>query len=381
MASFFFPSVEELLNKAEILLHHLPSEAPSRSLGSALRIFFRKVRREKLGKPFEEYPILATAKAIKNPKLTAWEIQYETAREVLKAKVGQAQKILLYVHGIIGDTKSMLPSIQTASASLNGQPRSLQDHYDLVLAFDYDSLNTDIRETARLLGKQLAEIGLELNHGKELHIVAHSMGGLICRWFIEYGEGHQVVQHLVMLGTPNAGSPWAVVQDWAFTALTLGLNQLPSIVWSAKIIAQLLDFLDREATKALDQMQPKSEVLQALLESRDPHVQYTIIAGNRSLARAAFERQQQNSAIQRLLTKLREQVIDTVVDAVFFQDPNDIAVSLGSIKSIPLNRSPQPIFLEPDIACDHLTYFTHPAGLTALASVLLQQPNSSEENS
>lgn len=367
--------------KTEILVHHLPSGTPSRSLGSALRIFFRKVTREKLGQPFEEYPVLAAAQAVKNAKSNVWDIQYETDGELLKAKVAQAQKILLYVHGIIGDTKSMLPSFQTATTSLDEQLRSLQEHYDLVLAFDYDSLNTDIRETARLLEKKLVAIGLNSNHGKELRIVAHSMGGLICRWFIEYGEGQQIVQHLVMLGTPNAGSPWAVVQDWAFTALTLGLNQLPSIVWGAKIIAQLLDFLDCEATKALDQMQPKSEVLRALSEGQDPHIQYTIIAGDRSLAKAALEQHHQaSSPIQRLLAKLRGQVVDTVVDAVFFQVPNDIAVSLSSIKSIPVNRSPQPIFLEPDVACDHLTYFTHPAGLAALADVLLQQPNPSEEN-
>jgi triacylglycerol esterase/lipase EstA (alpha/beta hydrolase family) len=40
------------------------------------------------------------------------------------------------------------------------------------------------------------------------------MGGLISRWFIEREGGNQIVNHLIMLGTPNGGSPWARVEDW-----------------------------------------------------------------------------------------------------------------------------------------------------------------------
>jgi len=53
-------------------------------------------------------------------------------------------------------------------------------------------------------------------------IVAHSMGGLISRWYIDqvmknYAEDARPrVSHLVMLGTPNMGSPCADVMDIAF---------------------------------------------------------------------------------------------------------------------------------------------------------------------
>ncbi|BAZ11869.1 hypothetical protein NIES4071_36950 [Calothrix sp. NIES-4071] len=70
------------------------------------------------------------------------------------------------------------------------------------------------------------------------------MGGLISRWFIEQEGGNQIVQHLVMLGTPNAGSPWSTVQNWAFTMLGILLNQLSSSIWPAKIIANLLELLE-----------------------------------------------------------------------------------------------------------------------------------------
>jgi hypothetical protein len=50
------------------------------------------------------------------------------------------------------------------------------------------------------------------------------MGGLVSRSFIEQGNGNEVVSHLIMVGTPNNGSPWATVHDLATTLLSFGLN-------------------------------------------------------------------------------------------------------------------------------------------------------------
>ncbi len=53
-------------------------------------------------------------------------------------------------------------------------------------------------------------------------IVAHSMGGLISRWYIDQlmpatsPDGRPKVSNLLMLGTPNMGSPCADVMDIAF---------------------------------------------------------------------------------------------------------------------------------------------------------------------
>jgi triacylglycerol esterase/lipase EstA (alpha/beta hydrolase family) len=162
---------------------------------------------EKLGRPFE-YPILAVAEVTEEGMVI-----YEKEREKVKAQVAQAQRIVLYIHGIIGDTESMVPSMQQAKVELDGQQHPIKELYDLVLTFDYENIQTTIEENARLLGKQLSEVGLGGNHGKELHIVAHSMGGLVSRWFIEKEGGERVVQHLVMLGTPNGvllGPPYKI---------------------------------------------------------------------------------------------------------------------------------------------------------------------------
>jgi uncharacterized alpha/beta hydrolase family protein len=55
-----------------------------------------------------------------------------------------------------------------------------------------------------------------------IDVVAHSIGGLIARYYISrmmpanYDDGRPQIEHLVMLGTPNAGSPCADVMDFAF---------------------------------------------------------------------------------------------------------------------------------------------------------------------
>ena len=70
--------------------------------------------------------------------------------------------------------------------------------------------------------------------------------------------------------------------------------------------------------------------------------------------------------MKKLFTPAINQVID---DLVFSGEPNDIAVSLSSIKSVSQERSPQPKIL-PHVACDHITYFTTEAGLEALVNAV-----------
>jgi len=70
----------------------------------------------------------------------------------------------------------MVGSVQQAKVEVNGQIRPLGELYDLVLTFDYENLHTTIEENARSLKLRLESVGLGANHGKKLHIVAHSMG-------------------------------------------------------------------------------------------------------------------------------------------------------------------------------------------------------------
>jgi len=343
--------------KTEITLERLPDpvSAGERSLTGAIRIFFQKVVSEKLGLELP-YPLLAAVDVTSDGI-----VNYVSELEQVKQQVANAKRIVLYIHGIIGDTESMVPSVRSAQITVNGQQKSLGDQYDLVLAFDYESLNTSIENHARSLKQRLAAVGLGVNHGKVLHIVAHSMGGLISRWFIEREGGNEVVNHLLMLGTPNGGSPWPTVQAWGTAILAIGLNSLSTVAWPVKVLGSLVTAIETIDT-TLDQMQPGSEFLKSLAANPDPQIPYTILAGNTSIIPAMLD----SNRLKRLMQKL----MSNAVALPFFGQLNDIAATVDSIKQVPEGRSPQPQIHE--VGCDHLVYFTNSEGLKALSTAVSQ---------
>jgi pimeloyl-ACP methyl ester carboxylesterase len=363
-------------NQTEITIDRLPEPVSSgeRSLGGSIRIFFQKVLTQKLSQVTNQiiniefpYPLLS-AVTIPGDRDIAPD-DYDANPANVQVKVADAQKIVVFIHGIIGDTYSMTPCVQHAKVKMDGQIKSIAQMYDLVLGFDYENLNTSIEDNARLLKQRLEAVGLTAGHGKTLHIVAHSMGGLVSRWFIEREGGNQMVSHLIMLGTPNGGSPWPNVQEMVTPLLAIGLNSLAAIALPMPAIAALLKLAGTAAKKiedidiSLDQMKADSEFQKALATSPDPGIPYTILAGNTSLRPEALPAPgQTTSPIQRLMGK----VFDRVVELPFLPDqPNDIAVTVKSIENVSQARSPQPI--KTPVACNHLVYFIHQDGLDALA--------------
>ena len=343
--------------KTEIRLERLPEPAlQERSIKSAFQIYFQKVVSEKLGLEYT-YPRLAVAEIAADGVA---DVSYVIDVEKVKQRVAQAEKIVVFIHGIIGDTESIIPGMQRGKVNVEGEEKPLEQMYDLILAFDYENLNTSIEENARLLKQRLEAVGLGENHGKQLDIVAHSMGGLVSRWFIEREDGNKIVDRLVMLGTPNAGSPWATVQEWATILLTFGLNSLSTVALPVKILGSLVAALET-IDISVDQMQPGSDFLKSLAASPDPGIPYTIIVGNNLMMTASIETQK----LQRLMGKLRNKSMNLI----FFNESNDIAVTVNSIKNINTARVPQVQIRE--VGCNHLDYFSDKEGLTALAEALM----------
>ncbi len=349
----------------EISLERLPKPTKSdRSSNGSIRIFFQKVIRQELAHPVESYPVLAVATLDAEGKVT-----YEKNPGIVAGKVAAAQKILLYVGGILGDAKTMAGSGQRIILEIDGEKKPLADVCDLVLTFDYESTNTTIEENARLLAEKLKAAGLAPNRQKQLAIVAHSLGGLICRWFIEKEGGHQVVGRLVMAGTPNAGTPWATMGDWALANLGFALNQVSPASWQAPMLAELLESMDRKEL-AFEQMRPNSDFLRELGNYFGSSVLYTIIAGDRSLVPGAVE--------PTVLESLMERLLGETVDGSFFRQPNDLTATAASAKAIEPVEGAYLTVLD-NIACDHLTYFTTEAGLQAVAKGLQGTPPQEEK--
>ena len=334
----------------ELVLERLPepTTAGKKSLHGSIKIFFQKVVGARIGIP-SEYPILAAATHLNQNN----QVEYTKNAESVRQLVARATTILLYVHGIIGDTLEM------ASSALRG---GFDKRYDLILTFDYENLNTPVAENARLLGQRLATVGLGAGHGKHLDLVAHSMGGLVSRWFIECGGGKQVVRRLVMLGTPNGGSPWPNVVDWATTALALGLNNLTGTPWPLTVLKGLTKAVG-DPRVALKEMERDSPTLIKLSESPDPGIPYAMLAGDTSIIPAAREQ----GTVGRLLSKLfGTNPVYAFANPFFKSAVNDIAVAVESMKQLPMGR---PMTVE-EIACDHLTYFRDEKSLAALARAL-----------
>lgn len=360
---FFLPLGRSQKTKdgIEVELQRLPRPfSQDRSVQGSIKILFQKVVREQLGLEFK-YPLLRVAEVATDETIT-----YVTDKSEIQAKVKDSQQILLYIHGILGDTDNMVKSVRRAKVTAHGEEHLLQDCYDLVLTFDYENLHTSIEENARHLKKRLEEIGLKAKHGKTLHIVAHSMGGLVARWFIEREGGNKFVEYLIMLGTPNAGSPWSTVQEWATFALGMGINSLSSVVLPAQVLKGLVSAIEAVDT-SLAQMKPGSEFLKSLATNpKDPRIPYSIIAGNTSL-HTLSEQGEKASQIKRLMQKLSRRA----VEFPFLGEANDIAVTVQSVKSIPEKRKIAPSIQE--VACDHLTYFDSSEGLKALSKALARQ--------
>ena len=155
------------------------------------------------------------------------------------------------------------------------------------------------------------------------------MGGLVSRWMIEREGGNESVEKLVMLGTPNAGSPWSTVEDWVTTALSVGLNSLTAVTWPTAVLGLLVDALEK-ADISLDQMKPGSDFLKPLATSGDPGIPYTIIAGNTSIIPAALQTEPgaDTTLFERLWLRIKpKNWLHTVSAPVFFGQPNDVAVT------------------------------------------------------
>jgi len=167
------------------------------------------------------------------------------------------------------------------------------DHFTC-FQFPYDWRRSNV-ENAKLLGefirerKAYVERELKQRYGVEkdvkFDIVAHSMGGLVSRWFLRYGEadlpadgslpevtwaGAEYVERAVIIGTPNAGSILAFLQ--LVEGFTPKANILPfyqkSILGTMPAVYELLprtrhfayvaeDSLDDEEQRKIDIFDPE----------------------------------------------------------------------------------------------------------------------------
>jgi hypothetical protein len=127
-------------------------------------------------------------------------IQPPSARALFAADPLAARIPVVLVHGLV-DNRSVF-SVMNRSLRRRG--------FAHVCSWNYSPLLTDIARGAADLGAHIEAI-CEATGYDRVHVVGHSLGGLISRYHVQRLGGDRRVESLVTLGTPHAGSVWANV--------------------------------------------------------------------------------------------------------------------------------------------------------------------------
>lgn len=344
-------------SKGVINIEQLPPESPSatKGLGKSIKIYLQRLMYTKILKEKDPYPILAISEHDESGVM-----HYIEDKDTICKRLKGASSFLVIVHGLIGDTSDKRHITNRIKRTENGEEKDLNSKYDLTLTFDYDSLNIPIEQSAQDLLDILDDYGIDKRNGKTVHLIAHSMGGLVCRWMLEKLDGSDLVSQFVQVGSPNLGSPWASAYDYFNTALGLVINFTNG---SVPLLNEILSFLGKawdNLEVTTKQLQPDSTLVQQLstLDFKPP-IPYTIIPGDSSLIPVQQERR------QTFLKKLTSGIKGTVVN-VLFDEANDDIVSIRSMTAFPTGSV---IITEP-VACDHFGYFKTEDGIKRLGEVL-----------
>lgn len=116
-------------------------------------------------------------------------------RGLVISDVEAAGTPILLVHGMV-DNRSIFTLLR-----LGLRRRG----FGRVTTMNYSPLTTDVRAAAAQLAEEVEELVAETGY-ERIHVVGHSMGGLIARYYITRLGGDERVHTLVTLGTPHHGT-------------------------------------------------------------------------------------------------------------------------------------------------------------------------------
>ena len=146
------------------------------------------------------YPLGARTEALRPDPRNRPGPQPASVRALFAADPLAARIPVLLVHGLV-DNRSVF-SVMSRSLRRRG--------FAHVCTWNYSPLLTDVARGAADLGARIERICEQTGHDR-VHVVGHSLGGLIARYYVQRQGGDRRVESLVTLGTPHQGSWWAHV--------------------------------------------------------------------------------------------------------------------------------------------------------------------------
>jgi triacylglycerol esterase/lipase EstA (alpha/beta hydrolase family) len=126
--------------------------------------------------------------------------QPPSARALFAADPLAARIPVVLVHGLI-DNRSIFAVMR----------RSLRRRgFSQVCSWNYSPFSSDVARCAADLGAHIERVCEQTGH-ERVHVVGHSLGGLIARYHLQRQGGHRRIESLVTLGSPHQGSVLAHV--------------------------------------------------------------------------------------------------------------------------------------------------------------------------
>jgi triacylglycerol lipase len=116
-------------------------------------------------------------------------------RGLIHYDVDAAARPILLVHGYIEN-----------HAIFTVMERALRRRgFDMLTAYDYGLLTHSIPRAAVRLGETIEKLATHSGY-ERIHVIGHSLGGLITRYYVQRLGGDSCVHTLVTLGTPHQGT-------------------------------------------------------------------------------------------------------------------------------------------------------------------------------
>jgi len=116
-------------------------------------------------------------------------------RGLFYADVAAAGTPILFVHGIVDNRTIFAPMRRGLRRRGFGRLRT----------FSYGPASSDVRATAARLGGVIEALCEETGY-ERIHVIGHSLGGLITRYYVQRMGGDAHVDTLITLGSPHSGT-------------------------------------------------------------------------------------------------------------------------------------------------------------------------------
>ena len=216
---------------------------------------------------------IRTFAATAAPKATADQKRFYGL--LMPPKVDEKRPMVVLVHGLDCNRSNWFPMAEL----LIGE--GFQVAY-----FTYPS-DGPLEESSAMFATELAAVR-DRFPGVTLHVIAHSMGGLIARDYIEGDAYAGGVEHLILVGTPNLGTRWASYRFFLEGQEHWGLWRKEKDWRPSWMITDGLGEAGRD-------LKPTSHFLKQLNDRpRRAGVAYTVIAGSQhpvySMSATALEK-------------------------------------------------------------------------------------------